>query len=183
MKHKTLLKPLLVVLLLLKTAVFSTLSYAENLSFNNLSYNNVTAVATSITPVANPSNQQAVKTFYLQLWAPDQVAPADATPVEYGANYQYRYTPESHEVAAGNGAELIGFEFHPALKKRYQFRWISSDQPHLVSFDKIKKRKMNVRVDIDSNNQAQDIYFEVWVYDTLTGEVLMCDPRVRIIKT
>lgn len=131
----------------------------------------------------NQNSQQKklkVKTFYLILWTPDQIAPADALPVEFGNNYQYRYTPNSHDVPAGDGAQQVVFKFHPDLKNRYKFRWISADQPQWVSFDKVKQRKIKVNVDAHTLEQDEDVYFEVWVYDTLTGEVLMCDPRVKI---
>ncbi len=155
-------------------------------SLSQISYANtpvdITTSNNALTQQQGSSSKQAVKTFYLNLWAPDQVAPAEAIPVEYGVNYQYRYTPESHEVQADAGEQLIAFEFHPDLKKRYQFRWVSADQPQLVSFDKVKKRKMKVKIDAGATEQDQDVYFEVWVYDTLTGEVLMCDPKVIVIS-
>jgi len=44
----------------------------------------------------------------------------------------------------------------------------------------VKKRKITVDVDAVENNE--DIYFELWVFDTLTGEVVMCDPRVKVRK-
>ena len=146
------------------------------LSFSQVSY----AKSDNHGQNVSKHQQQNVKNFYLNLWAPDQVAPADAKPVEYGINYQYRYTPNSHEVQANDEAQTVVFKFHPDLKNRYQFRWISADQPQLVSFDKVKKRKIKVKVDAHTVEQDEDIYFEVWVYDTLTGEVLMCDPMVKV---
>jgi len=124
------------------------------------------------------STEAYVKTFYLNIWAPDQVAPAKAKPVEYGVSYQYQYTPESHEIQSANDSHRVVFKLHPDVKQRYQFRWISADQPQFVQLAKVKKRKIIVDVDAVENNE--DIYFELWVYDTVTGEVIMCDPRVRI---
>jgi len=140
---------------------------------------------TTQTPATQQSanNEQQVKTFYLNLWAPDQVADADAKPAEYGANYQYSYTPNSHEVESGDREQLVEFKFHPSVKHRYKFRWLSADQPQLVSFSKIKPKKMKVTVDTAPNSTTEDtdVYFEVWVLDTETGEVFMCDPKVRIV--
>jgi hypothetical protein len=159
---------------LLALLIFSVsqLSFANG---NNNNSNNSNQQQTN-------GQQQKVKTFYLNLWAPDQVAPAEAKPVEYGVSYQYSYTPESHEVQSGDVAQKVAFKFHPDVGQRYQFRWISADQPQLVSFAKVKKHKMKVNVDVSDNTQDQDVYFEVWVYDTLTGEVIMCDPRIKIRK-
>lgn len=128
------------------------------------------------------ATKQAVKTFYLNLWAPDQVAPIEAKPVEFGISYQYLYTPESFEVQPSDGQQVIAFKFHSDLANRYQFRWITADQPQFVRFNKMKSHKMKVNIDTRASNQDQDIYFEVWVYDTLTGEVFMCDPKVKVIK-
>jgi len=124
------------------------------------------------------NTQEETKTFYLNIWAPDQVAPTEAKPVEYGVSYQYQYTPESHEIQSVNDSHRVVFKLHPDVKHRYQFRWISADQPQFVQLAKVKKRKITVDVDAVENNE--DIYFELWVYDTLTGEVVMCDPRIRI---
>ena len=126
------------------------------------------------------NNDTQVKTFYLKLWAPDQVAPADAKPVEYGDSYQYKYTPESHKLTGSDQAHDVVFKFHPDLKNRYQFRWLSADQPQFVSLKKAKKHKMKVKVDTNSSEYDQDIYFEVWVLDTKTGKVLMCDPAIQV---
>jgi len=128
------------------------------------------------------NSDPTVKTFYLNLWAPDQVPPAEAKPVEFGINYQYQYTPNSHEVPASDVPQQVVFKFHPDVAQRYQFRWITADQPQFVSFEKFKSHKMKVNVDASASEQDLDIYFEVWVYDTLTGEVVMCDPRVKIIR-
>ena len=37
-----------------------------------------------------------------------------------------------------------------------------------------------MNVDAQTIKKDENVYFEVWVYDTLTDEVLMCDPKVRI---
>jgi len=71
------------------------------------------------------NTQEETKTFYLNIWAPDQVAPAEAKPVEYGVSYQYQYTPESHEIQSANDSHRVVFKLHPDVKQRYQFRWIS----------------------------------------------------------
>lgn len=126
---------------------------------------------------ANKSEQQ-VKTFTLNLWSPEQVPPADAKLAEYGASYHYQYTPESHELPASTSGHTIAFKLHDDVKQRYQFRWLSADQPQFVSFEKIKAKTM--KVNISPSETEQDIYFEVWLYDTLTGEVFMCDPRVKV---
>jgi len=123
----------------------------------------------SVSQLSYASTEEEVKTFYLNIWAPDQVAPAEAKPVEYGVNYQYQYTPESHEIQSLNDSHRVVFKLHPDVKQRYQFRWISADQPQFVQI-----------VDVDAVENNEDIYFELWVYDTLTGEVVMCDPRVRV---
>ena len=80
------------VLLALFILGLSQVSYANDHKTNN-------GISNSQSDHSQNSQQQKnVKTFYLNLWAPDQVAPADATPAEYGNNYQYRYTPNSHKV-------------------------------------------------------------------------------------
>jgi len=121
-----------------------------------------------------------VKVFHLNVWAPDEVAPADAKLAEYGGNYQYQYTPESHELDTSNGEQLVAFKLHHDAKQRYQFRWISTDHPQLVSFTKVKAKK--IKVQLDETEEDTDVYFELWLVDTHTGAVLMCDPRIVIRK-
>lgn len=39
-------------------------------------------------------------------------------------------------------------------------------------------KHQRAKVKLDDGEIAGNIYFEVWIYDTLTGEILMCDPQV-----
>ena len=36
-----------------------------------------------------------------------------------------------------------------------------------------------MKVQLNDDEIADDIYFEVWVLDTITGEVFMCDPQIH----
>lgn len=40
-------------------------------------------------------------------------------------------------------------------------------------------KKQHMEVMLNNGEINDDIYFEVWVYDTFTGEVFMCDPQVH----
>ena len=44
----------------------------------------------------------------------------------------------------------------------------------------VKKRERRVKIAIDDGTVAEEIYFEVWVYDTQTGKRFLCDPRLAV---
>lgn len=62
-----------------------------------------------------------IKTFVLNLWAPDQVASAEAKPAEVGASYQYMYSPESHELESNDAHYMVEFKFHSDIKNVMNF--------------------------------------------------------------
>jgi Tfp pilus assembly protein PilV len=117
-------------------------------------------------------------TFTLNLWAPDQQAPDDATLVEVGDNYYYQYNPESISFSQEDSIKTLHFEFAPALADRYQFRWVTSSDPSAVTLSKIKDNK--IQITVDAYTGTTPIYFEVWVLDTHTGQRFMCDPTIKV---
>ncbi|MCO4799832.1 MAG: hypothetical protein KC484_11470 [Colwelliaceae bacterium] len=151
--------------LLLVILAISTTSYATT----------VANKSATLSPNGNSATSN-VYTFQLSLWSPEQLAPAEAKPVEIGGNYFYLYNPEAIEVDEAQTNRIIKFEFHPSLGDRYQFRWLTADHPQYVTLNKMKPHRMKVL--LNDGEIADDIYFEVWVLDTLTGEVFMCDPQV-----
>ena len=160
-----------------KKTIFSLVA-VFSLTFSSL---NVAAPRTSDSyePGTSIENTQVnVKTFYLNLWAPDQVPPADAKPVEIGENYQYLYTPENHEFSDDVINRKVVFKFHEDVADRYQFRWISADQPQHTTLKKMKRNR--IVVTLDDGDYNTDIYFELWVYDTVTQQSFMCDPRIGV---
>ncbi|MCG7550996.1 hypothetical protein [Pseudoalteromonas sp. Of7M-16] len=119
-----------------------------------------------------------IKVFSLSVFSPDEIAPIDAKPVEVGEGYRYRYNPESHNFDPQQTQREIVFEFAAELDERYEFRWITADQPQHVSL--VDKQSDKITVALDDGEVAPLTYFEVWVYDTQTGEVFMCDPVIVI---
>jgi len=124
---------------------------------------------------------KSIMTFTLNLWAPDQVAPAEAKPVEIGDNYQYLYDPETQIVQQNKRNRKVEFKFHSDLGERYQFRWLTADNPQYVTLTKMKKHHM--LVSLDDGELSEYTYFELWVYDTQTGDVFMCDPIIIARRT
>ena len=150
---------------LLTAFVLSHSGYATNVTSDN------TAQA-----LTNNSKKK-VYTFELTLWSPEQLASVEAKPVEVGGNYFYQYNPEAIVIDEAQDNRMIEFKFHPSLGNRYQFRWLTADHPQYVTLKKMKQHRMKVK--LNDGPIADDIYFEVWVYDTLTGEVFMCDPQIQ----
>lgn len=123
---------------------------------------------------SNSQKNQQVATFTLNLWAPDEVAPPEAKLAEIGDSYQYLYTPDSLQFSTEETNRVGKFKFHKDVKDRYEFRWITASHPQHVTLEKMKDKKIVVK--LDDGEVASNIYFEVWVYDTLTGKSFMCDP-------
>jgi hypothetical protein len=121
------------------------------------------------------SDSNETGTFTLNLWAPGVEAPADAKYAEWGDLYQYQYNPETVSFADNDSVKTLQFRFHTDLADRYQFRWVTASEPQSVTLAKMKTDKMDIKVDGYSN----DMYFEVWVLDTLTGKVFMADPTIK----
>jgi hypothetical protein len=153
-------------LLLLTTLTLSNGIYATSIDNDN--------TAQKIT--SDSKKQNNVYKFELNLWSPDQLAPVGAKPAEVGGNYFYLYNPDVIAIEPEQDNRIIEFAFHPSLGKRYQFRWLSADNPQYLTLKKMKHRSVKVKLNDGVIND--DIYFEVWVYDTLTGEVFMCDPQM-----
>ena len=128
---------------------------------------------------AQADDTPVVQVFSLNIWAPDEVAPAEAKPVEWGGNYQYQYTPDSLDFLASDTNRVVKFKFDQNLGERYQFRWVTSTHPEHVTLDKKTDSKMRILLE-DGDAVTETLYFEVWVQDTHTGEHFMCDPSVRI---
>ena len=70
--------------------------------------------------------------------------------------------------------------FTEYLGERYQIRWLTARDPSGVTL--LKKKDNEMWVTVDANGLIDPVYFEGWVYDTLTGERFMCDPKTIIIK-
>lgn len=130
----------------------------------------------SFTISANEANT-GTQTFALQIWAPDEIPPADAKHVEIGEGYYYRYTPES-VVFTTNTNRKLNIEFASILNDRYAFRWVTATSPGDLTLEEKSDNLMRIAID-DGNDVADDMYLEVWVLDTQTGERFMCDPQVR----
>jgi hypothetical protein len=127
--------------------------------------------------VRNTAKEKTIYNFELNLWSPDELPDEDSKPAEIGGNYFYLYNPDTITVDENKSNRIIQFTFHPRLGDRYQFRWLTVDHPQYVTLKKKKDHK--VKVLLNNGAIADDIYFEVWVLDTLTGEVFMCDPQIR----
>ena len=117
------------------------------------------------------------KTFTLQIWAPDQIPPTDAKHVDIGEGYYYKYTPEIIEFNTSINRK-INIEFANPLNDRYAFRWITSTSPGDVTLEEKNETLMRIAID-DGNDVASEMYIEVWVQDTQTGERFMCDPQIK----
>ena len=158
-------------------AIFSLVA-AFSLTFSSLSFAAPVAKTDIEQSTSVESAQANARTFYLNLWAPDQVPPAEAKPVEIGDNYQYLYTPESFEFANDEVNRKVVFKFHQDVANRYKFRWISADQPQHTTLKKMHNNRIVVK--LDDGDYDTNIYFELWVYDTITGQSFMCDPIIRV---
>lgn len=124
--------------------------------------------------------QKQVQTFTLNLWAPDEVPPAEAKLAEVGDSYHYLYTPDSLNFSMDDTNRIVKFRFHDDTQNRYQFRWITAQHPEDVTLTKKTPSKINLA--LDDGEIAESTYFELWVYDTKTGQRFMCDPDIEIIR-
>lgn len=115
--------------------------------------------------------------LYITTWAPDEVPPPDAKHVEIGEGYYYRYTPEAVSFT-DNTNRKVKITFDTTLASRYQFRWVTATSPGDVTLEEKTNTLMRIAID-DGNDVADDIYLEVWVFDTQTGERFMCDPQIQ----
>ncbi|WMN58901.1 hypothetical protein NI389_11795 [Pseudoalteromonas xiamenensis] len=122
--------------------------------------------------------QPNVKTFTLELWAPDEYAPFDSKVAEFGDLYRYRYTPEQQAFLATEQNRKLNFELSPALKKRYQLKWIAASTPQYTRIEKMSENA--ILVGLDDGEQSGETYFELWVYDSVLKQTFMCDPRIVI---
>ena len=138
-----------------------------------LSFSTLAQEATSTTNSTETTN---TATFTLQLWAPDEVPPADAKHVEIGEGYYYRYTPEAIAFESNTNRKL-NIEFSPALNDRYAFRWVTATSPGDVTLEDKTDSGIQIGVD-DGDDVADDIYIEVWVLDKQTNIRFMCDPQI-----
>ncbi|AIF99419.1 hypothetical protein [Alteromonas australica] len=129
------------------------------------------------TNVHATSGETNTQIFTLQLWAPDEVPPPDAKHVEIGEGYYYRYTPEAVSFT-DNTNRKVKITFDTTLASRYQFRWVTATSPGDVTLEEKTNTLMRIAID-DGNDVADDIYLEVWVFDTQTGERFMCDPQIQ----
>ena len=77
----------------------------------------------------------------LNLWSPEELPPEEEKSAEIGGNYFYLYNPEEVSIDSDQNNRIVEFTFHPSLKKRYQFRWLTSDYPQYVTLQKKTKRK------------------------------------------
>jgi hypothetical protein len=132
--------------------------------------------ATAIQANDQNSDSNETGTFTLNLWAPGVEAPEGAKYAEWGDLYQYQYNPETVTFTDNDSVKTLQFRFHADLADRYQFRWVTASEPQSVTLAKMKTDKMDIKVD----GYSSDMYFEVWVLDTLTGKVFMADPRVIV---
>lgn len=161
-----------------KFSIIKTLLLLATLTLSNGIY--ATSVITensSQEPTSQNQKNNNIYTFELKLWSPVQLAPVEAKPVEVGGNYYYLYNPEVITIDQEQDNRIIEFSFHPSLGNRYQFRWLTADYPQYLTLKQMQDHRMQVKLNDGAIND--DIYFEVWVYDTLTGEVFMCDPQIR----
>ena len=126
------------------------------------------------------NQQQNIQTFTLNLWAPDEVPPAEAKLAEVGDSYHYLYSPDSLTFSEEDSNRVVQFRFHDDVKHRYQFRWITAENPQDVTLTKKTHKKINLA--LDDGILVENTYFEVWVYDTQTGKRFMCDPDIIIIR-
>ena len=124
------------------------------------------------------NQQQNVQTFTLNLWAPDEVPPAEAKLAEVGDSYHYLYSPDTLTFSEEDSNRVVQFRFHDNVKHRYQFRWITAENPQDVTLTKKTHKKINLA--LDDGEIAQSTYFEVWVYDRQTGQRFMCDPDLEV---
>ena len=115
-------------------------------------------------------------TFTLELRTPDEVPPHDAKHAEIGKSYYYRYTPEAITFDSNENRE-VKIKFHESVESRYQFRWVYATNPGDLTLNKKTDGVIKIAID-DGDDVADDIYLEVWVYDTQTGERFMCDPKI-----
>ncbi|WMN60719.1 hypothetical protein NI389_05290 [Pseudoalteromonas xiamenensis] len=139
---------------------------------------NLTANAQNIDHGQNARLPSALKTFSLELWSPDQAAPLDTKPAEFGDNYRYRYTPEQHSFEETETNRVVVFSLNKSLKARYQFRWIAADTPQFTHIVSMKPDE--IIVGLDDGPLSGQTYFELWIYDTELQQSFMCDPEVVI---
>lgn len=142
------------------------------LSFSQIATADTIFAQPNTNPIAN------IKTFNLELWAPDEQAPLDAKPAEIGDNYRYRYSPEQQAFSSKDTDRVVVFAMDKSSKARYQFRWIAADTPQFTRLLKVKPDEISVGLD-DGPLSAQT-YFELWVYDRVLNQSFMCDPEVVI---
>ncbi|BDX06995.1 hypothetical protein [Planctobacterium marinum] len=124
------------------------------------------------------AQQRNVQTFTLNLWAPDEVPPEEAKLAEVGDSYHYLYSPDSLTFDEEDSNRVVQFRFHDDVKHRYQFRWITAENPQDVTLTKKTHKKINLA--LDDGEISGSTYFEVWVYDTQTGQRFMCDPEIIV---
>lgn len=121
-----------------------------------------------------------VQTFTLNLWAPDEVPPAEAKLAEVGDSYHYLFTVDRPNFLVEDTDRVVKVRFHDDTQNRYQFRWITAEYPEGMTLTKKTHKKINIA--LDDGELAESNYFEVWVYDTQTGQRFMCDPAIIIIR-
>ncbi len=98
---------------------------------------------------------------------------------EFGDSYQYLYTPDTLAFNSEQTIRTVVFKFNDELAKRYQFRWITATQPQHLTLAKMSSQQVQINLD---NGDIDGMYFEVWIYDSLTGKRFMCEPVIIVEK-